>query len=148
MAVAEPAGSCRVDFYVLEDATLSAEALACRLTLMAWEKGLSVTLLTENRQHAEQMDAMLWEHPPGRFIPHELADSGRAAPVSIATAGHDPQCDVLINLTRRPIAQPGRFQRLLEVVPASSEDRQASRDKFKTYRSMGLQPAHHPMGRS
>ncbi len=40
--------SCQVDFYVLDEGALSAEQLACRLALMAWEQGHRITVLTES----------------------------------------------------------------------------------------------------
>lgn len=144
--MAEP---CQVDFYVLGDESRSPHALICRLALMAWEKGLRVTLLAQDQRHAGQLDELLWEQPAGRFIPHELDSSGQRAPVTITTPGHpaSQHGDVLINLTQAPVAQPDHFQRVLEVVPASADDRQASREKFTRYRNLGLQPAHHPVGR-
>ena len=146
MAMAEP---CQVDFYVLDEASRPADELVCRLTLMAWEQGLSVLLLTEGGHHAGHLDNLLWEQPPGRFIPHQLLSSGQEAPVTIATRDQAPgrQADVLINLTRTPAAHPDSFRRVLEVVPASGDGRQAAREKFKTYRDLGLKPAHHPVGR-
>lgn len=142
------AETCQVDFYVLGDESRSAPALVCRLALMAWEKGLQVTLLAQDQRHAGQLDGLLWEQPAGRFIPHALDSSGQPAPVIITTPGQPAsrQGDVLINLTPAPVAQPEHFQRVLEVVPASAGDRQASREKFTHYRNLGLQPAHHPVG--
>ena len=40
-------------------------------------------------------------------------------------------------------AQAGRMK--LEIVPADSDQRNASREKFKTYRDRGLRPATHQM---
>jgi len=41
------------------------------------------------------------------------------------------------------VPDPGRFRRLLEIVPADTRQRESSRTKFRQYRSLGLEPNHH-----
>jgi len=50
---------------------------------------------------------------------------------------------VVINLTADPVPEPGRFRRLLEIVPADARLRESSRTKFRAYRGLGLEPNHH-----
>jgi DNA polymerase IIIc chi subunit len=54
--------------------------------------------------------------------------------------------EVIINLSPEPVPEPGRFQRLLELVPAGEAERARSRDKFRRYRELGLKPASHSLG--
>ena len=141
------AAGCQVDFYVLQDESQSAEILACRLALMAWEQGSRAQMLAENDAEAERLDRLMWEYPPGRFLPHARVEHEPSAPVVIATrqlAGSGCP-DVVINLTRQAVPDPENYRRLLEVVPASAAERQASREKFRVYRDLGLDPAHHPI---
>ncbi len=140
-------GSCQVDFYVLGDGALTAEQLACRLALMAWEQGHSIAVLTETADLANQLDELMWDYPAGRFLPHSAEAGDTRAPVIIAQADVPLPGDseVIINLTRTAIAEPGRFKRLLEIVPGSPEQRTASRRKFRAYRDQGLDPASHPI---
>jgi len=143
------ANTCQVDFYVLQDASLSSELLACRLALMAWEQGNRIMVLAENRAQAEHLDGLMWEHPQGRFLPHALRPGNVSAPVLIGTLaelGGDAG-DVVINLTRSAVPKPERFRRLLEPVPADEAQRSASRDKFRAYRAHGLEPASHTINR-
>jgi DNA polymerase-3 subunit chi len=139
--------NCQVDFYVLSSQEQSAERLACRLALMAWEQGHQTTVLAEDSNDARNMDELMWEYPPGRFLPHS-ADAGESAPIRICTQDGvaDIECDVLINLTRNAVSQPERFKRLLEIVPCNEAQRTASRQKFISYRKQGLQPANHTIG--
>jgi DNA polymerase IIIc chi subunit len=44
------------------------------------------------------------------------------------------------------VADVNRFRRLLEIVPAEPAQRDASREKFRNYRALGLSPETHPMG--
>lgn len=142
--------SCQVDFYVLQDAGQSADRLACRLALMAWEQGYTAMVLAAGEEDAERLDALLWESPPARFLPHGRAGREGPEPVTVGTPGDlRPGCgDVIINLSPEPVPEPARFRRLLELVPADDAERQRSREKFRTYRELGLEPASHNVGRS
>jgi len=140
-------GPCRVDFYVLEDSAQSARALACRLSMMAWEQGHTVMVVTTDEAEANEMDQFMWNHPPERFLPHELTESVNAAPICIGTHQQlrPDSAEVIINLTELPIAQAQRYSRLLELVPATDSERLASRRKFVAYRNLGLEPQSHAM---
>ena len=91
------------------------------------------------------LDALMWEHPPGRFLPHARKQQTGSAPVIIGSMAElaDDAGKVIINLTRRAVPQPERFHRLLEFVPANDAERKPSRDKFRTYRARGLKPESH-----
>ncbi len=141
--------SCQVDFYVLQDPRQSADRLACRLAMMAWEQGYTALVLARDEREAERLDALLWESPPERFLPHGRAGNDGPEPVTVGT-GKDlvgTRGEVIINLAPDPVPEPGRFRRLLEVVPADDQERQYSRDKFRSYRALGLQPVSHEMNR-
>jgi DNA polymerase-3 subunit chi len=139
--------ACQVDFYVLQDPSLSAEKLACRLALMAWEQGNRIMVLASDRPQVERLDALMWEYPAGRFLPHAQAGRQPAAPVTIGTMAElvADAGDVIINLAEEAVPGPERYRRLLEFVPCNEARRQASRDKFRIYRDAGLAPASHPI---
>lgn len=138
---------CQVDFYVLSDPGLSPGRLACRLCMMAWEQGHRVAVLTEDAEDAKALDELMWDFPPGRFLPHVLGASDTDAPVSILQdpGQIDPARDVVINLGGKAVPDAGRFRRLLEIVPADARQKQASREKFRQYRDRGLSPDSHPI---
>jgi DNA polymerase III subunit chi len=137
---------CQVDFYVLQDEAQSAELLACKLALTAWEHGKRIMVLVSSDADCQRLDELMWVHPQGRFLPHAPGE-GLPAPVRIGTISElmGQAADVLINLTATAILEPARFQRLLELVPANDSQREASRQKFREYRARGLEPAHHPI---
>jgi DNA polymerase-3 subunit chi len=136
---------CQIDFYVLAHPALSPGRLACRLCMMAWEQGHRVAVLTGSEEDASALDELMWDFPPGRFLPHALGADDAAAPVSIVPdAGQlAPGREVIINLAEDPVPEPGRFRRLLEIVPADTQRKKASRDKFRQYRDWGLSPGSH-----
>jgi DNA polymerase-3 subunit chi len=143
--------TCQVDFYVLQDPRKSASHLACQLALMAWEQGMRSMLLVTDTQQAAHLDDLMWSVPNGRFLPHQLcgdgSSSGQATPIVIGKRQDlaQVQVELVINLDTEPVPGPGRFRRLLELVPARESDRQASRLKFRSYREAGLDPVSHNM---
>ena len=141
---------CRVDFYVLQDASQSPELIACQLALKAWEQGNRTLVLMVDESATKRMDSLLWEQPHGRFLPHARMGAGTDAPILIGTLGHleSAIAEVLINLTPQPVDRPGRFERLLELVPADAGLKQASREKFRAYKSLGLEPVTHELNRT
>jgi DNA polymerase-3 subunit chi len=140
---------CQVDFYVLKTAELDGRLLACRLALMAWERGHQAQVLTPDQATAQEMDELLWRSPAGRFVPHGLSGTvaASAAPIRITTPDQLVAGHIVINLTRRPVDDPDRHERLLEIVPHEQADRDASRSKFRFYRERGLHPKTHEITR-
>ena len=142
-------GNCQVDFYVLASPTQSPHQLVCRLALMAWEQGHRIAVVTADQDEAESLDEIMWDYPAGRFLPHQKGPSPANSPICIDVSSADinPDRDVVINLADTTVPEPARFSRLLEIVPGAEQKRQASREKFREYREMGLKPAHIKIGK-
>ena len=138
---------CQVDFYLLGAAAPEAGKLACRLALMAWERKQKIFIVTPSESAGEKLDALMWQYPEGRFLPHSMAggEDSDKVPVQIGTLSDLNPTDVVIKLCPEAVPQPERFSRLLEIVPYAANERQASRVKYKTYRQSGLEPQTHEM---
>jgi DNA polymerase-3 subunit chi len=136
---------CQVDFYVLAPSAPSAGHLACRLSLRAWEQGHRVSVLAASEEDARRLDELMWDFPPGRFLPHELDPADADVPVVIVypPSPLPADRDVVVNLTAEAVPEPACFKRLLEIVPAEPRLRESSRSKFRAYRGLGLEPKHH-----
>lgn len=131
-----------MDFYLLGDPAAEAGNVACRLALMAWERNQTVFVIAPTESSAMQLDDEMWQYPQQRFLPHALAgtpESAKAA-VNIGTLSSLNPADVVINLCPEAVPQPQRFSRVLEIVPYASDERKASRVKYKAYRKLGLMP--------
>ena len=146
--------SCEVDFYLLSESSNGAHRVVCQLVLMAWERNQKIFIIAPSESSAKQLDELMWHYPEGRFLPHDMTDpthssgdpgvplppaSGKA-PVNIGTLSSLNPTDVVINLCTEAVPQPQRFSRVLEIVPYASDDREASRVKYKSYRKLGLNP--------
>lgn len=140
--------NCQVDFYVLASAEQSANDIACRLAMKAWEQGYRVMVLAADENEASLLDEIMWDFPVGRFLPHSRGAAAEDTPVSINVHGTEipDGRDVVINMADQPVSEPGRFKRLLEIVPGAEKQRLASRQKFRVYREQGLEPSTHNMG--
>jgi len=137
--------SCQVDFYLLGKSSAGAARLACRLALMALEKNHKVFIIAASEASGDELDELMWQYPEGRFIPHARsgAEDSARAPVNIGTLASLNPADVVINLCPVAVPQPERFARVLEIVPAADNAKEASRQKFRIYRNMGLNPRTH-----
>ena len=138
--------ACQVDFYVLQNERQSEGQVACWLALKAWSAGQRVAVRTSGETEARTLDELMWDFPEQRFLPHERgADS--SAPIAIGTVSDHFGSDrkVLINLDASPVTDTGELDRILEIVPANETHRLASREKFRHYRKLGIDPDHHQL---
>lgn len=141
--------SSQIDFYLLKSRQLDAQRLACRLALMAWERGHTITILTASDEQASHLNELMWESPAERFVPHEMRteESTNHAPINIQPADALIKADVLINLCDSPVSDPNKCKRLLEIVPMSDAGLKASRSKYRHYRGLGITPETHEINR-
>lgn len=127
---------------------------------MAWERNQKIFIITPTESAAIQLDELMWHAPEGRFLPHARTGPDQAglssdpgtqisgqvpgesgkAPVNIGVLSSLKQTDVVINLCPQAVPQPQRFSRVLEIVPFANDEREASRVKYKSYRSQGITP--------
>jgi len=137
--------TCQVDFYVLKRPGMDAASFACALAARAWGEGNRVKVLAGDPAQAEAIDERLWAYPNGRFVPHARTGSAgaAAAPVTIALPDSLEDGGLVINLGPQALPDPGRFDRLLEIVPQDPAALAASREKFRHYLGLGLKPEHH-----
>lgn len=131
----------RVDFYVLSDSTnYSIAVLACKLTEKAFKQGHRVFIQTDDYQHSDTIDKLLWSFREGSFIPHGKCplDDHKLTPVVV---GHecdsDQDPDILINLSKNVPPSFARFQRLMELVGNQTAEKNSARERFRFYRERG-----------
>lgn len=140
----------QVNFHILENEDYNGKLrYACRLVREAYDQGMKVSIRTSNTDQSNQLDAMLWTFSQGSFIPHTIAGPKRLDwddyPVQLGEhVGEGPHedetADMLINLCQQPEPCPEQFARVDEVVCSDPVDKQAARDRFRGYRSQGIEP--------
>lgn len=115
-------------------------AAACALLGGAYAQKKPMLVFAPDGELASNLDRHLWTQPALSFVPHCRADSPLATetPVLITDKLDQPaQTDRLMNLDHA--IPPGfeRFQRLIEVVGESEDDRLAARARVKHYKDSG-----------
>ncbi|TWI02942.1 DNA polymerase III chi subunit [Luteimonas cucumeris] len=139
----------RADFYLIAKDRFKAQPLllVCELARKAHDANLWTLVLARDAAQAEELDELLWAFDDDAYIPHQIAgsdDEDELTPVLIATPGTDsPMRALVINL--RDAAVEGRFERVLEVVPADESARGPLRERWQQYKARGLEVNKHDM---
>lgn len=142
----------RVDFYLLPDIDEDAKRrFSCRLAYRAVASGEKVHI---RAAQTDDLDELLWEYPPGRFLPHaKLIESSGHEPVTIGDEREEPPSakiaqderpsGLLINAAGDIPEWFAGFARVAEVV--LTNERNASREKYRHYRDRGYPLFHHQL---
>ena len=139
----------RADFYLIDKDRFRAQPLllVCELARKAYAASQPLLVLARDSAQAEALDDLLWSFDPDEYLPHQIAgmdEDDDEAPILIATPDMDvPARPLLLNLRDDPPA--GRFERVLEVVPADAEARGPLRERWKHYQSLGFEVNKHDM---
>ena len=114
----------------------------CRLVRKAVGSGASVVVVADETM-LSRLDAMLWQFSAVEFVAHcrdnAAPDILARSPVILATDGSfiSPHQHVLINLGTGVPQGFERFERLIEIVTESDDDRQAGRTRWRHYADRG-----------
>ena len=117
---------------------------ACRLLRKATRSGARV-VVTATAAELAGLDRLLWTFDPIEFLPHVLHRRGAPVPAHLRTTPvwltEDPadamHHQVLVNLGREVPQGFESFERVIEIVSADDEDRQAARLRWKHYAARG-----------
>lgn len=135
----------QIDFYIVDDSAADAWLrYACRLVEKAYTLGMHVHIHTPNERLTMQMDELLWVFRDRSFIPHQQACTENE--LCAVTLNHDQlpaQRELLVNLTPDAPDFYHQFERIIEVVGADNNMKQAARDRFRFYKDKGETPTHH-----
>lgn len=125
------------------------ESYACRLLRKAYLKGAAVAVQVREPL-ATALDQRLWTMTQGEFVPHAGLGAGprvvkRSPIVLVTSAAEETDARILVNLTTEIPVQPGRFDRVIELVGQSESEIAQARVRWKTYRTSGLEPKAHDL---
>ena len=156
----------RVNFYILADVDeIARQRFTCRLAGRAVAAGTRVHVRAPAAA-VEEIDALLWEYPPDRFLPHVRLNAAGAeggtqacrlhagetpalpgavtAPIVVGAEGEQPiHREMLINLAADIPDFLAGFERVSEVILAG--ERAAGRAKYRSYRERGYPLFHHEL---
>ena len=118
----------------------------CRLLLRRGRVKPHVLVLCPDKAFAAQLDERLWTIHPESFLPHALAGSNQkenaGQPILLATEiCRDNAPEVLINGCMEVPPDVTGFGHIVDFVDGWDEAlKQPARERFRTYRQMGLEP--------
>ena len=145
----------RIDFYILPDGEGGTSAPAfviSKLCEKATRSGARVYVRVTQPAMADEIDTSLWTFNQGSFISHERhrGDAGgeparEPHPSVLIGDGEPPESHlgILVNFGEDVPLYFSRFERVLEIVPATAADRTSSRTRFKFYRDRGYELSTH-----
>ena len=127
----------RIDFYHYAEDKLR---FACKLATIAYERDSRLVVYSPDMALLQRFDSALWTFQATRFVPHCFAGTALAAETPVVLAADDaalPHHDVLLNLGDAWPPFFASFERLLEIVATSDEDKALARARYKFYRERG-----------
>lgn len=107
-----------------------------------------VLVICPDEDFMKQLDDILWTTHSDSFLPHAIAGDDTASnakqPILIATTmNRDNQAPVLINGGLEIPTELSDFSHIVDFVDGWDDDlKQASRERFKTYRQLGFDPTY------
>lgn len=129
---------------VIEDAGDGAwQTFACRLVEQAYLDDQRVVVHCGSPALAASFDEALWRFSDCSFVPHEVAvpTADSQSPVVLWPHSARPDAaDVLVNLDAAVPEWFRQFARIDEVLDGDEARRRAGRDRFRYYRSQGIEP--------
>jgi DNA polymerase III subunit chi len=116
----------------------------CRLVRKARRSGARL-VITGERAQLDQLDRLLWTFDPLEFLPHWKGRSAAELPPRLADTPtllldqvqDVPQAQVLINLREQVPQGFESFGRVIEIVSRDGPDRDAARERWRTYAAAG-----------
>lgn len=132
----------RADFYLIAKPRFLEQPLllVCELAKKAFASQQPTLILVRDLEQAEAVDELLWAFDEDSFIPHQLAgddDDVNTAVLIVPPGVETAARPLVINL--RESCATGPFERVLEVVPADSAERDGSRLRWRDYLQRGCE---------
>jgi DNA polymerase III subunit chi len=128
----------KVDFYLLKQGQSTEQyVFACRLCEKILSQNLKAYIHTDTVEQANYLDDLLWSYRPESFLPHCMIDIELDEEVSIVIGyaeKYQQGFDVLINLSQGIPKFHDEFSRIVEIIPASEEDKAKGRERWKQYK--------------
>lgn len=132
-----------ITFYIIASSSQQERlSFACKLIEKIYRSGHNCYVLTDSDEQASNMDKLLWTFRAGSFVPHQVY-TGLLPQLAqtILIGGHDiPESrqNVIINLSASVPTISDKTQRILEILDNSETCKQAGRQRYRHYKSLGL----------
>lgn len=125
--------------------------VACQIVRKRYRARQTVVVYSSDATRLKAFDTLLWAFDDVSFVPHVQASDPLASVTAVvltASAPVPPEGQAspwLLNLDDACPPDYSRFERVMEVVSAQPEDRQAARQRWRTYQSEGHEVVAHEL---
>lgn len=85
-----------------------------------------------------QLDQTLWDFDAQSFLPHGIEQS--TAPICISAQLPASSDIIVFNFDQQAIAEHSQYSHIIEIIENDEAAKVIGREKFKYYRTLGLQP--------
>jgi len=139
-----------VSFYILSSASEQERCLfVCKLAEKAYRNGAYMYLQTASEEQNRLLDDLLWTFRAGSFIPHQIHNGevpANANRIMIGT-GAAPQNwqKIIVNLSPQAPDNLEQAERILEILNADENIKQAGRQRYRHYQQLQLAISTHKM---
>ncbi len=130
----------QVDFYILESNRPS-DLFACQLADKIRQQALSLFICTDDEPAARAIDQRLWTYHDISFLAHEVYPDESTGNETLIVSWQNPvpvMTDVFMNLGNQLPVDPNQFSRIVDIVAADDNSREAGRQRYRHYRDQGL----------
>jgi DNA polymerase III subunit chi len=138
----------RIDFYSNAEPKLQ---VACRLAAEIIQQHLRVVVYAPDENTARGFDELLRTYQVNGFVLPRTAHQAHSSEIPVVIARADSEIahyQVILNLHADSPPSFSRFERLVELVGASDDDRQLARSRFRFYRDRGYEINHYDLSKS
>ena len=138
----------QVDFYSGASDKL---LVACRLSAKAIRQALYIIVYIPDSAFFDRFDKLLWTYSPISFVPHCCAGDKIAdrTPVIISANSEETRQflhhKIMLNLHDDVPPHYERFQRVIEIVGNTPDDKQIARKRYRFYQEQGVEVRHHKL---
>ncbi|MFW3964380.1 DNA polymerase III subunit chi [Acinetobacter radioresistens] len=128
----------KVSFYLFEKSQERQVESACRLCRKILRQPARIWLYCPDPNMQQQLDEALWSFDTASFIGHGIDQVN--APVCIS-AELPAELDWLVfNFSDKVLGPVEKFGHIIEIIENNETAKQTGREKYKTYRQLGIQP--------
>ena len=128
----------QISFYLFERSSERQVDSACRLCRKILAQHAKIWWYCSDTAQQTELDERLWSFEATSFIPHGIGQIDAAVCISEQLP---PSSDwIVFNFNNQALEAVHDFSHIIEIVKNNEAAKQLGREKFKRYRSLGIEP--------
>ena len=128
----------KISFYLFEKSPERQVQSTCRLCRKKLRESARIWLHCPDPKVQQELDELLWSFDPTSFLPHGIQDT--TAPICISADLPTENDWIVFNFNNQALENMTQFDHIIEIIENDEQAKIIGREKFKTYRGLGVQP--------